>query len=433
MRVAVIGSGISGLVAARELDRAGVEVTVFEAEERIGGHSHTVNVESETGSWDVDTGFIVLNDRNYPRFEALLAELGVETQPAPMSFSVSDGRGDFEWATRPLGLFAKHSHLFDPRFHRMLADLVRFNREARELVGANGAGGSLRDFCARRGYSEYFVERLIVPQASAVWSAAPEQLSAFPASFLAEFLDNHGALQIFGRPRWRSIAGGSRRYVEALVAPFRHRIRVATPVRSIRRGLDRVDVATDAGTESFDEVVVAVHSDQALAMLADPSVTEREVLGAIPYQRNEVALHTDTSVLPRRRRAWASWNFHLPAEGEAGGEEERTTVTYDMNILQRLEADREFLVTLNRTDAIDPERIIRTMSYSHPVYTDGTVRAQARWEHVSGRNRTHYCGAYWGWGFHEDGVRSALRVSRRIASMSRPILIEPRSVEALAA
>ena len=413
MRVAVIGSGVSGLVAARELHRAGAQVTVFEAEERIGGHSHTVTVETESGSWDVDTGFIVLNDRNYPSFEALLAELGVQTQPAPMSFSVSDGRGEFEWATTPRGLFAKRSHLFDPRFHRMLADLVRFNREARELVGTNGAGGSLRDFCERRGYSEYFVERLIVPQASAVWSAGPGQLSSFPASFLAEFLDNHGALQILGRPRWRSIAGGSRSYVEALIEPFRDRIRVATPVRGIRRGLDRVDVGTDAGTESFDEVVVAVHSDQALAMLDDPSDVEREVLGAIPYQRNEVVLHSDTSVLPRRRRAWASWNFHLPPdrrEGPGDGDE-RTTVTYDMNILQRLEADREFLVTLNRSDAIDPERVIRKMTYSHPVYTDVTVRAQARWEEVSGRNRTHYCGAYWGWGFHEDGVRSAQRVT----------------------
>ena len=221
--------------------------------------------------------------------------------------------------------------------------------------------------------------------------------------------------------------------MDAISAPFAGRVRAGSPVRSVERTPLGVAVAWDGGHETFDEVVMAVHSDTALGMLADPSAAEREVLGAIPYQPNEVVLHTDTSLMPRRRRAWASWNFHLPAEGEAHGEEERTTVTYDMNILQRLEADREFLVTLNRTDAIDPERIIRTMSYSHPVYTDGTVRAQARWEHVSGRNRTHYCGAYWGWGFHEDGVRSALRVSRRIASTSRPIVIEPRPVEALAA
>ena len=433
MRVAVIGSGISGLVAARELDRAGVEVTVFEAEERIGGHSHTVTVESETGSWDVDTGFIVLNDRNYPSFEALLAELGVETQPAPMSFSVSDGRGRLRVGDQAAGAVRQALLSRDPRFRRMLADLVRFNREARELVGTNGAGGSLRDFLAAARLLEYFVERLIVPQASAVWSARP---SSYPRSRRASWLSSStttglcrssaAARLALDRGRLPALRRGADRAPSATAFAWRR------PSAGIRRGLDRVDVATDAGTECFDEVVVAVHSDQALAMLADPSVTEREVLGAIPYQRNEVALHTDTSVLPRRRRAWASWNFHLPAEGDAHGEE-RTTVTYDMNILQRLEADREFLVTLNRTDAIDPERIIRTMSYSHPVYTDGTVRAQARWEHVSGRNRTHYCGAYWGWGFHEDGVRSALRVSRRIASRSRPILIEPRSVEALAA
>ena len=412
-RVAIVGAGVAGLVAARELHRAGHEITVFEAGQRLGGHSHTVEVDDESGLIGVDTGFIVFNDRNYPHFERLLAELHVATQPAPMSFSVSDGRGDFEWAMTPRGLFAKHAHLFDPGFHRMLADLVRFFREARELVGADGPGDSLRSWLEARGYSEYFVERLIVPQASAVWSAGPE-LTSFAASFLAEFLDNLGALQLTGRPRWRSITGGSRRYVDPLAAPFSDRVALGAPVRAIRRHPDRVALAWEGGEADFDQVVLAVHSDQALAMLADASRAEREVLGAIPYQRNEVILHTDESLLPRRRRAWASWNFHL-----MHARAERTTVTYDMTRLQNLPGKRRFLVTLNRTDAIDPSKVIRAMAWDHPTYTVEGLVAQRRWQEISGVRRTHYCGAYWGWGFHEDGVVSALRASGALGALER--------------
>jgi predicted NAD/FAD-binding protein len=423
-RIAVIGSGVSGLVAARELDRAGKRVTLFEASSRIGGHSHTVTIEDDSGRWDVDTGFIVLNDRNYPGLLSLFEELGVETQPAPMSFSVSDGRGDFEWSTRPLGLFA-HRHLFDPRYGRMLFDLLRFFRDSREIIGTNGTHGSLIDFCRERGYSPYFVERVIVPQVSAVWSADPEQLSDFPASFLAEFFDNHSALQVAGRPGWRSVVGGSRRYVEAAAAGLD--VRPSSPVREVRRRDDGVAIVTDDGPSDFDQVVLAVHSDQALAMLDEPTRAEAEVLGAIPYQRNDVVLHTDPSVMPRRRRAWGSWNFHLDPDAE------HSTVTYWMNALQRLEADRDFLVTLNRADAIDPAKVIRRMTYSHPVFSPEGIEAQDRWAEISGRNRTHYCGAYWGWGFHEDGVQSALRVSERLLRPRRLPSVESPPAEALAA
>ncbi|MDP9187834.1 MAG: FAD-dependent oxidoreductase [Actinomycetota bacterium] len=427
-RVAVVGTGVSGLVCAHELHLAGHEIAVFEADARLGGHSHTVTVETETGPCDVDTGFIVLNDRNYPNLERLLERIGVPTQPAPMTFSVSDGRGDFEWAATLPGVFAKGSHLFDARFHRMLADLVRFNKEARELIGSNGAGGSLRSFCRERGFSDYFVERLIVPQASAVWSADPEQLWNFPISFLAEFLDNHGALQLLGRPKWRSVVGGSRSYVEAISAPWRDRVRLSSPVRAIDRNERGVDVVWEGGRESFDEVIVATHSDQALEMLAEPSRAESEILGAIPYLPNETVLHTDTSLMPRRRRAWASWNFHLMEAAEPG----RTTVTYDMNRLQQLAASERFLVTLNRTEAIDPAKIIRRMSYSHPVYTPEGVAAQSRWAEISGHDRVHYCGAYWGWGFHEDGVRSGLRVCEQLGTETRTADEEPEEM-ALAA
>jgi predicted NAD/FAD-binding protein len=408
--VAVVGAGVSGLVAASELHRAGHDVHVFEAQSYPGGHTNTVQVENDRASWAVDTGFIVFNERNYPNFERMLAELGVASQPASMSFSVSDPDGGFEWATRGArGIFARPGHALDPRFHRMLRDLVRFNREARELVGRRGRGPSLRRFLADGGYSDYFVERLLVPQASAVWSADPRQMWSFPAGFLAEFFENHRVLQLWGRPSWRTITGGSRRYVEALIEPFRERVHLGTPVRSIVRGLDNVRVELQNWSGRFDQVVLAVHSDVALALLADPSPAEANVLGSIPYQRNEAVLHTDTRLMPRRRAAWASWNYHLTGDDAA-----RTTVTYHMNRLQSLQADREFMVTLNRTEAIDPDEVIRVIDYTHPVFTPAGVRAQQRWDEISGVRRTHFCGAYWGWGFHEDGVWSALRVSEAL-------------------
>ena len=409
-RVAVVGAGVSGLVAAAELRRAGHDVHVFEGGSYAGGHTNTIEVETDSGSFAVDTGFIVFNELNYPNFERLLAELGIRSQRAKMSFSVSDSRGEFEWATTgPQGLFARPGHALDPRFHRMLRDLVRFNRDAKKLVGSRGSGPSLRRFLSDGCYSEYFVERLLVPQASAVWSADPKQMWSFPAGFLAEFFDNHRVLRLGGRPSWRSITGGSKRYVEALIRPFRDRVHLNSPVRGIARDDAGVTVLLESGPARFDEVVMAVHSDLALDLLTEPTPAERRVLGAIPYQRNEAVLHTDTSLMPRRRAAWASWNYHL-LEDTTG----RTTVTYHMNRLQSLAADREFLVTLNRTQAIDPATVIRTIDYSHPVFTPDGVAAQGSWSEISGALRTHYCGAYWRWGFHEDGVWSALRVSRAL-------------------
>jgi predicted NAD/FAD-binding protein len=411
MRIAIIGAGVSGLVCAHLLQRDH-ELVVFEAGERAGGHAHTVRVETDTGVYAVDTGFVVFNDRNYPKFERLLGELGVATQPSQMSFSVSDG-WDFEYnGASPMGLFARRRHALSPSFYRMIADLFRFNRDAGLLL-AGGSEPSLREWLAERRYSQMFVERLIVPQASAVWSADPAQMWSFPARFLLEFFDNHGMLGLRGRPRWRTIAGGSSGYVEALTRPLGGRLRLSTVVSEVSRHPSHVTISSRAGErERFDAVVIATHSDQALALLGDASERERELLGAIPYQPNEAVLHTDRSLLPRRRRAWASWNYHLD-----GGATGRCAVTYHMNSLQSLRADREFCVTLNRTAAIDPERIIHTIQYAHPVYTPAGVAAQARHEEISGHNRTHYCGAYWGWGFHEDGVASAHRVVRELEAL----------------
>ncbi len=407
MRIAIIGAGISGLTAAHLLHRDH-EITVFEADERIGGHTHTVAVDTDSGSYAIDTGFIVFNDTNYPNFERLLDEIGVDGQPSNMSFSVSDEAGDFEYAsTSPNGLYAKRSHLLDPRFHRMVADLVRFNREIRPLIGTNGDGPSLAEFLTEGGYSSQFVERLIVPQASAVWSAAPGQMASFPAGFMASFFDNHGMLRFTNRPQWRTVKGGSWSYVRALSAPFAERIHSGSPVRSITRHHDRVELATDSsGALQFDQVLIATHSDQALAMLADPTAAEREILGAIPYQANEAVLHTDRALLPKRRRAWASWNFHLLDETPP-----RTTLTYHMNRLQALDSEVDFCVTLNRSEAIDPAKVIKRIDYSHPVYTAAGMSAQKRHGEISGE-RTHYCGAYWGWGFHEDGVLSAIEACK---------------------
>jgi uncharacterized protein len=407
-QIAIVGAGISGLVCAHLL-RDGHDITLFEANDYAGGHTNTVRVDTADATHEVDTGFIVLNDRTYPNFQRLLAGVGVETQPSDMSFSVSDGR-DFEFnGASPNGLFARRSNLARPSFHRIVRDLLRFNREAPALVGLNGSGPSLGDFLAEGGYSAQFVKRLIVPQVSAVWSADPGRIWDFPASMLAEFFANHGMFGFADRPAWLTVKGGSSRYVEALTRPLGERLRLSTPVSRIERFDDHVEVTPAGGEpEYFDEVVLAVHSDQALRMIADPSAAEAEVLGAIPYQPNETVLHSDRSLLPRRRRAWASWNFHLQ-ERPSG----RTTVTYHMNRLQSLRTDRELCVTLNRTEAIEPESMIRVLRYDHPVYTPAGLAAQRRWEEVSGVRRTHYCGAYWGYGFHEDGVVSGLRVCAR--------------------
>jgi uncharacterized protein len=405
MKIAIVGAGVSGLVAAHLLAREH-EVVVYEAGSYAGGHTNTIRIDTAHETHHVDTGFIVMNDRNYPNFTRLLTQLGVTTQNTNMSFSVKGEDEDFEYAGTPHGLFCQPSNLLSPRFQRMIADLLRFNRELRRLLGREETGESLQDFLARHRFSEAFVRRLIVPQVSAVWSADPRQISSFPVRFLAEFFANHGMLGFRDRPRWSTVVGGSARYVEALTRPLHERIRLDSPVHSITRAADHVEiVAAGAPPERFDQVVIAAHSDQALAMLGDASDREHEVLGAIPYQRNEVVLHTDSTLLPRRRFARAAWNFHLLREPKP-----LSTVTYYMNHLQRLRADRDFCVTLNRTEAIDPAKVIRTIDYAHPVFTPAGVAAQAQHGTLGGfATRTHFCGAYWGWGFHEDGVVSALR------------------------
>jgi predicted NAD/FAD-binding protein len=407
VKIAIVGTGISGLTVAHLLHKRH-DVTLFESAPYVGGHTHTVRVDTPNETHHVDTGFIVFNDRNYPNFERLLRALKVAWQASEMSFSVSDSTGAFEYASgSPNGLFANRRHLATPAFHRMVADLQRFHRAARRLLEGNDNHLSLREWLEQQRFSRVFIERLIVPQVSAVWSADPRSLWSFPARFLAEFFANHGMLGFRSRPQWRAVKGGSARYVEALTAPFAHRIRLRSPVGAIERAGDHVLVTVrGAAAMRFDHVVLATHSDQALALLSDPTPREHDILSSIPYQANEAVLHTDARLLPRRRRAWASWNYHLLEQPPAC-----PTVTYHMNRLQSLSAEREFCVTLNQTARINPEQVVKRIQYAHPVYTPDGIRAQSRVAEISGALRTHFCGAYWGWGFHEDGVNSALRVA----------------------
>lgn len=408
MRIAIIGTGISGMVAAHLLARDH-ELTILEAGSRIGGHTHTHSVERAGKRYELDTGFIVCNDRTYPNFLRLLAKLGVKTQPSDMSFSVHCESSGLEYNGGSLaGLFAQPSNLFRWSFLRMLRDILRFHREAPELLDDPGDGPELGDYLRTGRYSHEFIEHYMIPMASAIWSAEPAQIGRFPAKFLVRFCQNHGLLSVFDRPQWMTVAGGSQRYVEKIIEPFRDRIRLNVSVVSIHRDTSGVIVTSaDGHSESFDQAVVAAHGDQALKLLADPTSLEREVLGGFSYQDNEVALHTDTSLMPKGRRAWASWNYHVPRQPV-----QRATVTYHLNRLQNLQADEDFCVTLNRTDAIDPGKILRKITYRHPVYSHASFAAQKRWAEVSGVHRVHYCGAYWGYGFHEDGVNSALAVAQ---------------------
>jgi predicted NAD/FAD-binding protein len=403
MRIAVIGTGIAGMTAAARLAREH-DIVVYEANDYVGGHTHTVDVELHGRRYAIDTGFIVFNDWTYPSFIALLEELGVESQPSNMSFSLRCERTGLEYNGTSLNaLFAQRRNLANPAFLRMLADVVRFNARSTALLAAPDDGLTLGEYLERHRYSRDFIERYIVPMGKSIWSATKSAMMGFPVRFFVEFFERHGFLSVNDRPTWRAVRGGSREYVKRLTAPFRHRIRLRTPVAGVRRESTHVAVRSARGeVERFDYVFFACHSDQALAMLDAPTPAEREILGAFPYQANDAVLHTDVAMLPSSRLARAAWNYHALAR-----EQDRVALTYDMNILQTITAPEVFLVTLNRAEDIDPKRILRTLQYHHPVYTPAAVRAQARRREVSGVNRSFYCGAYWRYGFHEDGVVSA--------------------------
>ncbi len=411
LRIAIVGTGISGLVCAHLLHPHHA-VTIFEAGDRVGGHTNTVRVDLDGETHHVDTGFIVHNDRNYPNFVTLMRQLGVATQPSNMSFSVSDPRTGLEYRGTNLNtLFAQRRNLVRPSFLRMLADIARFNRAAKRLLRDDSSRDdsvSLEQFVREGRYSPAFTDQFLVPLGASIWSADPETFTQFPAVAYARFMDNHGLLDLRGMPEWRTVTGGSQRYVDRITAPFADRIRLRDPVEKVVRTGDGVEVVSALdGTEVFDRVILATHSDQALHLLADPSTAERDILGAISYQPNVATLHTDERFLPRSPRARASWNYHLCGDGGRAA-----TLTYWMNELQSIESRHQLLVTLNRHDDIDPAKVLGRYDYAHPVFDAAAMSAQRRRSEIQGSRGSFFAGAYWEYGFHEDGVRSALDVCR---------------------
>jgi len=414
VRVAIIGSGIAGNVAAYKL-RQDHDITVFEANSYVGGHTNTVDVEEDGQKIAVDTGFIVFNDRTYPNFIRLLDEIGQESQPSEMTFSVRAADNAVEYCGSSLnGLFAQRRNVVRPSFYGMIADILRFNKSMLAVAENLDDSTSVGEFLRSNGYSKSFVDHYIVPMAAAIWSAEPVAVLRMPLGFLVRFFANHGLLQLQDRPQWRVICGGSREYVSKLTQGHRDQIRLNSPAQSVSRTAAGVEIqSAEGGREIFDHVFFACHSDQALQLLADPSTAERDILSAIRYQKNEAILHTDASLMPRSQRAWAAWNYHLPRDATRS-----VAVTYNMNILQKLRTREQYCVTLNNADEIDPAKILQRIEYEHPIFSRAMVAAQARHSEIN-RDRTFFCGAYWRNGFHEDGVVSALNAVEHFEQRDR--------------
>jgi len=419
-KIAIIGSGISGLLSGYLLSRRH-DVSVFEAGNEIGGHTATKIVTAPEGRLAVDTGFIVFNDRTYPNFLKLLAQLGVVYQPTEMGFSVACQRTGFEYSgTSFNGLFAQRKNIFNKSHWRMLKEIVKFNAVCTQLYKDNciPEDQTLGEYLQLQGYSEKFVHFYILPMVSAIWSSPVGTAAAMPLTFFVRFFHHHGLLTVTQQPQWYTIKGGSNQYLQPLTEKYKDTIYTNCPVLKVKRNPDSVSVTTALfGEQLFDEVIFACHSDQALKLLSDSSPVEYEILAAIPYQSNQVVLHSDIHLLPKLRRSWASWNYVLLNHGEADSVSESVALTYNMNILQKLNSATTFCVTVNAGKAVAPEKIYGEYQYSHPMFTRESVAAQARWAEISGVNHTHFCGAYWRNGFHEDGVVSAIRVAEMLGEM----------------
>jgi predicted NAD/FAD-binding protein len=410
VRIAVVGSGIAGLGSAWLLSRDH-DVVLYESDRRLGGHTHTHDVTLQGRTYRVDTGFIVMNPANYPLLTRLFTELDVRTQPTTMGFSVRNERTGLEYNASTLdALFCQRRNLLSPRFLRMVRDILRFYREASALLDQPDEGTTLGTWLADHGYSDAFRDEHLVPMACALWSSPSADVLEFPARFLVRFMANHQMLQATDRPQWRTVAGGSSTYIDAMRARWRATVRLDARVVGVRRATDAgIDVITREGTDRFDQVVLACHADQALAMLMQAHPAEREILGAMRYQANHTVLHTDARALPRRRKAWAAWNALIPTAPAHA-----CTVSYLMNQLQSIDAPSPLIVSLNPVERIDPDAVIARMRYEHPLYSTQAVAAQARRDEINGRDRIWFAGAYWGWGFHEDGLRSAVDVARSL-------------------
>ena len=409
-RIAIIGSGISGLTTAYLLHKSH-EITLFEANDYIGGHTHTVKVAQGEQSYDIDTGFIVCNDRNYPNFLKLMDKLNVAMQPTEMSFSVRNNPLGLEYNGHNLNtLFSQRRNLLRPKFYRLIRDILYFNEAAKKAIEEGVAENiTLDTFVNQQSLSDIFKNNYLLPMAAAIWSCSMEQAGEFPLQFFLKFFLNHGLLDIKNRPQWYAVKGGSKAYIDPMTSGFKDQIRLSTPVNSVVRDDSWIEVNHATGKETFDQLVFACHSDQALDLLKNASIEEKAILGELLYQQNDVILHSDASLMPKKSLSWASWNF-LAGEQEHN---DPTLVTYCMNILQGIASDQPFLVSLNARHKIDPEKIIGEYDYTHPVYSVAGMKAQSRRNEISGVGRIHYCGAYWYNGFHEDGVRSALDIGEK--------------------
>jgi predicted NAD/FAD-binding protein len=400
-RVAVIGAGVSGLVSAYLLDKR-YDITLFEAQDYLGGHTHTHTISYQDIPYQIDTGFIVFNKKTYPYFCQLLDTLNVPIQKSEMSFSFKSSAMGLEYNGHSLNsLFADRKNLFRPAFYSMVKDIARFNREAKLFLTTQAPAVTITDFIAQNNYNEWFQRAYFIPMTAAIWSAKPSDMYHTPADFILNFFENHGLLDIRQRPQWYVIAGGSKNYIAPLIKNFQHKIHLNAPIENIRRANDKVIIRVAGEEVIFDAVVIATHSDQALRLLENPSADEYKILSAISYQKNDVVLHHDASILPKRRLAWASWNY-------ADHGVDSSTLTYYMNKLQNINAPIDFCVSLNQTEKIHPQKIFKQFSYSHPSFTQAAIAAQQSHHVINGKNGIYYCGAYWKYGFHEDGVKSAI-------------------------
>lgn len=412
MKIAVIGSGISGMASAYHLSKKH-EVHLFESASRLGGHTNTIDVPLDGKTYPVDTGFIVFNSQNYPLFSSLMKELQVPHQESHMSFSAKIQKGDLEYNGTTLNtLFCQRKNLLSPKFYRMIFDILRFNKEATKYYLEHVREDkkdtvSIEEYAKANHYGHEFIEHYLIPMGAALWSASRGEMRTFPLDFFVRFFHHHGMLSVDKRPQWYVLTGGSKSYIPKLTAPFSQNIHLNSKVTKVRRVSNGIEVVVNDQTLLFDQVVLATHADVSLSILEKPSALESDILSNFLYRPNDVLLHTDTSVLPKSKLGWASWNYYLPEV-----ERERVAVTYNMNILQNIKAPETFLVSLNMDDLIDPRKVIRKIPYAHPIFDLAASNAQKRWAEISGKDKIHYAGAYWGNGFHEDGVRSAHQVAQ---------------------
>ncbi|MGD8171505.1 NAD(P)/FAD-dependent oxidoreductase [Vibrio sp. TRT 21S02] len=421
MKIAIIGTGISGLTCGYHLHKQH-DITLYEANDYIGGHTATVDVELEGGMYSVDTGFIVYNDKTYPNFIKMMNEIGVSGKETEMSFSVRNDNQGVEYNGHTLRtLFAQKRNLFSPTFYRFIFEILRFNRAVKSSLYQDEDELTLGEFLENNAFSDYFCENYILPMGAAIWSSPMTDIRAFPFSFFARFFLNHGLLDVVNRPQWYVIEGGSKAYIPKLTKEFRHNIRLNSPVEKVWREGSGVWVMSLGKAEYYDHVILACHSDQALKLLADPNMSETEILQDLAYQANDVTLHLDESMLPTRKAAWASWNYHL--SGNQGTFSSPPVLTYNMNILQHIESEHTFCVTLNGDAQISEDKVLRRFTYHHPVFNLKSMIAQQRRSEINGKRNTWFCGAYWHNGFHEDGVRSALSVVEDLQALSNACLV----------